>query len=86
MRRDADARRGAGKIDQLGGFADAAQNGFDQRIPASGQGDDGAIVIGVHVAVELVDAVEAHGFGNGVDRRAVAALGEIGDGFNQSHG
>jgi hypothetical protein len=75
-----------GEIDQLGSLADAAENGFHQGFRASGQGDDRAIVVGVRLAVEQVDAVHPHGLGDGVNLRPVAALGEVWNRFNQRHG
>ena len=58
--------------------------GFQQRLFSSGQGEDAAVVVGIGVEVEDVDAgYRLHGGGDTFDLRAVAALAEIEDGLEE---
>src|SRR3984957_378256 len=67
-----------GEVDELGGFADAAQGGFGDRFGFAGQGHDAAVVIGIAFAIENVDAGDfAHGGDDGVNLGDVAAFGKI---------
>jgi hypothetical protein len=43
-------------------------------------------VVGVHLAVEQIDAGNLHGFDNGIDFGRVAAFREIGNAFDESLG
>jgi hypothetical protein len=71
------------EIDQLSGFAHAANGGFLNGFAVSDQGDDAAVVVGVHFAVEQVDAGHFHGVDDGVNFGFVAAFGEIGYAFDE---
>ena len=75
-----------GEIDQLGGLPYAANGGFLNGIALADQGDDAAVVIGIHLAVEEIDAGNLHGFDNGIDFGRVAAFGKIRNAFHQSAG
>ncbi len=55
------------EVDQLGGFAYAANRGFLNGFPLAHQRDDAAVVVGVHLPVEEIDAGNLHGFDDGVD-------------------
>jgi len=66
-----------GEVDQLGGFAYAANGGFLDGVALADQGDDAAVVVGIHLAVEEIDAGDFHGFDNGIDFGRVAAFGKI---------
>jgi len=72
------------KIDQLGGLAYAANGGFLNGFALAGQGDDRAVVVGIHLAVEEIDAGNLHGFDNGIDFGGVAAFGKIRNAFDKS--
>ena len=50
------------------------------------QGDDAAVVIGIHLAVEEIDSWNFHGFNDGVDFGRVAAFGKIRNAFDKSAG
>ena len=71
------------QIDQLGSFAHATNSGFLDRFSLAHKRDHRAVVISVHFAVEKIDAFDLHGVYDGVHFRFVAALGEIGDAFDQ---
>jgi hypothetical protein len=74
------------QVDQLGGLAHAANGGFLNGLAVADQRDHAAVVVGVHLAVEQVDAGNLHGFDDGVDFGRVAAFREIGNAFNQRAG
>ena len=68
------------QIDQGDGALDAAEGGLDYGCGGAGEGDDGAVMIGIQFAVEDGDAAHgADGFDDGVYLGGVAAFGEIGD-------
>ena len=71
------------EVDQFGGFADAANGGFLDRLAFADQGDDAAVVVGIHFAVEQVDAGHLHGVDDGVNFGFIAAFGEIGNAFDE---
>ena len=74
-----------GEVNQLGGFADAAQRGFGDGFGFARDGDHAAIVIGVTFAIEQVDAGNfAHGRDDRVDFGRVAPFGEIRNTFDES--
>ena len=50
------------------------------------EGDDAAVVVGIHLAIEQVDAGDFHGVDDGIDLGGVAAFGEIGNAFNECVG
>ncbi len=74
------------EVDELGGLARAANGSFLDGFALAYQGDDAAVVIGVHLAVEEIDAGNEHGFDDGIDLGWVAAFGEIGNTFNECGG
>ena len=51
-----------------------------QRPRLGGEREDGAVVVGVGVAVEHARAAGGEGGADGVEDRGVAALGDVGDG------
>jgi hypothetical protein len=70
------------EVDQFGGLAYAANGGFLNCLAVTGERDDAAIVIGIHLPVEQIDTGQFHGFDDGIDPRRIAALGEIRHAFN----
>src|SRR5271155_3222644 len=62
-----------GEIDQLGGFAYSSNGGFLDGVALAYQGDDAAVVVGIHLAVEEKNAGNLHGFDDGVNFSGVAA-------------
>ena len=73
------------EVDQLVGFSDAAQRRFGDCFRFTGEGDHRAVVIGVALAIEQIDAFHlAHGCDNGVDLGDVAPFGKIRNALNQS--
>jgi hypothetical protein len=75
-----------GEVDQLGGLADAADGGLLNGFAVADESDDAAVVVGVHLPVEKINAGELHGFDDGIDFGGVAAFGEIGNTFYESVG
>jgi hypothetical protein len=77
-----------GHINQLNGFARALQRGFGNRVGFASQGNDAAVVIGIHLVVQHPDTRHlAHGLNQCVNSRRVAAFAEIRHTLNQSfHG
>ena len=73
-----------GEVDQLGSLPYSANGGFLNGFALADQGDDAAVVVGIHLAVEKIDAGDFHGFDNGIDFGRVAAFGKIRNAFNQS--
>ena len=71
-----------GQVDQFRGFADAANRRFLNRFALADQRDDAAVVIGVHLAVEEIDAGNLHGLDDGINFGGVAAFREVGHAFN----
>ncbi len=71
------------QVDELGSFPDATNHSFFHPHGIADQGDDTAIVVGVHLAVEKVDAVHLHSFENGVDFSFVAAFGKVRNAFDE---
>ncbi len=75
-----------GQVDQLGGLAHAANRRFLNGFPLAGQRDDAAVVIGIHLPVEEINAGNLHGFDDGIDFGRIAAFRKIGNAFNKSVG
>src|SRR5208337_3045464 len=75
-----------GQIDQLGGLPYPANGSFLNGIALAYQGDDAAVVVGIHLAIEEIDPGNLHGFDNGINFRRVAAFGKIRNAFHQSTG
>jgi len=71
-----------GEVDELGGFRDAAGYAFDDGGGRAGDGDDGAIVGGVHGPVEEAHAVDVHGRHYLRDLCGIRALRKVGDTFD----
>src|ERR1700691_3671324 len=68
------------EVDEADGSLDSAVGGFDYGCGWTGEGDDGAVVIGVHLAVQDGDAAHgSDGFDDGVYFGRVATFGEVGD-------
>src|SRR6476660_6021180 len=72
------------QIDELCGFPNPTDRRFLDWFALSDERDHAAVVVGVHLAVEKIDAVEFHGLDNGVNFGFVPAFREIRDTFNQS--
>jgi hypothetical protein len=72
-----------GEIDELRRLANTPNSGFGNCISLADESDDTAVVIGIHLAVEQIHALNLHGFDDGVNFRAIAALGKIGNTLNQ---
>ena len=80
------ARMGAlvlGQIDEFGGFADPANGRFLDGLTLADKRDHAAVVVGVHLSIQEIDAVDFHGVDDGVDFGLVAAFGEIRNAFHQ---
>ena len=71
------------EVDQLGGFADAANRRLLNRFALPRDGDHAAIVVGVHLAIEQIDAGNLHRFDNRLDLGRIAAFGKVGNAFNE---
>jgi hypothetical protein len=56
-----------GQIDQLGCLAGTAHSGLNHRGWISGNGDNGAIVVGIHGPIEQAHAFDAHCSHDGFD-------------------
>jgi hypothetical protein len=74
------------KVNQLGGFANAAQDGLLNGFPLAHQRNDATVVVGIHLPVEKINAGNLHGFDNGIDLDWVAAFRKIGNTFDKSAG
>src|SRR5580692_10991104 len=72
-----------GQIDQLSRFAHSANRSLFDGLAIPNQGNDAAVVVGVHLAIEQIDARNLHRFDDGVDFGRIAALREIRYAFNQ---
>ena len=70
----------AREVDALDRFAGAARQRLVERPGLGREGEDGAVVIGVLVAVEDAGAAGGEGVADGVEGDGVAALGDVGDG------
>ena len=75
-----------GEVNQFRGLPYSANRCFLDGIAFPHQGDDAAIVIGIHFAVEQVDAGNLHGIDNGVNFRRIAAFGKVRNAFDKSAG
>jgi hypothetical protein len=74
------------EVDQLGGAGDAAEGSLRNRVGLAGEGEDQAVVGGVGVLIQDVDARDGLGGGSdGRDDRRPAALAEIGDALDEAH-
>jgi len=71
------------EVDQLSGFAHPANSGFLNGFALTDQGDDAAVVVGVHFAVEQVNAGHFHGVNDGVNFGFIAAFGKIRNTFDE---
>ena len=71
------------EVDEFGGLAHAADGGFLNGLALADQSDDAAVVIGVHFAIEQVDAGHFHGVDDGVNFGFVAAFREIRNTFDE---
>ena len=73
-----------GQIDQLRSLAHSANRRLLNRLALAHQRDHAAVVIGVHLAVQQIDAIHLHRLDDGIDFRLVAAFRKIGNAFDQS--
>ena len=72
-----------GQVDHFRRLAHAADGGFLNGLALADQRDDATVVVGVHFAIEQVDAGHLHGVDDGVDFGLVAAFREVGDAFDE---
>jgi len=70
----------AAEVDALDGFAGAVRQRLVEGPGLGREGEDGAVVIGVLVAVEDPGAAGGEGVADDVEGDGVAALGDVGDG------
>ena len=63
-----------GKVDELGGAAGGANRGLDDGRRRAGDGDDGAVVVGVERPIEQVHPLDVHGRDDGLDHLAAVGL------------
>src|SRR5208282_727224 len=70
------------EIDQLGSLPYSANGGFLNGVALADQRNNAAVVVGIHLAVEEIDAGDFHGFDDGINFGGVAAFGKIGDAFD----
>ena len=55
------------EINQFGGFANAANGSFLDRLPFADERDDATVMVGIHLAVEKIHAIEFHGLNDGIN-------------------
>ena len=72
-----------GQVDELGGAAGAANGGFDDSGGRSGDGHDGAVVVGITGKIEQRDAIDRHGGNDRLNDGRIAAFGEVGNAFDE---
>jgi hypothetical protein len=70
----------AAEVDALDRLACAVGQRLVQGPRLGGEGVDGAVVVGVLVAIEDARAAGGEGLADGVEDRGIAALGDVGDG------
>ncbi len=66
-----------GEVNKLGGFADAANGSLGNVHRVANERNDTAVMVGVHLAVEQIDAVHLHGCKNGIDTGLIAPFGKV---------
>ena len=71
------------QIDQFCGFAHAANCRFLHRFAFSGQCDDAAVMVGVHLAIEQIYAIEFHGLDDAIDFGLIPSFRKIRDALHQ---
>src|SRR5215469_1067485 len=71
------------EIDQFGSLADAANGGFLNGFALTHNRDHTAVVIGVHLAVEQVDARHFHGVNDRINFGFVASFRKIWNTFDE---
>ena len=71
------------EINQFGGFANAANGSFLDRLPFADERDDATVMVGIHLPIEEVHAVEFHGLNNGINFGFVLSFGKIWDALHQ---
>jgi hypothetical protein len=64
-------------------LADAADGGLLNRVAFANESDHATVVVGIHFAVEQIDARHFHGVNDGVNFGLIAAFGEIGNTFDE---
>jgi len=72
-----------GEIDQLGGLTNTADCSFRDFRRIADQRDHATVMIGVHLAIEQINAIHLHGFDNGIDASLVAPFREVGYAFDE---
>ena len=75
-----------GQVNQLASAPDATNSCLSDCIAIAYQSDDAAIVVGIHLPVEQIDAINLHRFDDRIDLGLVAAFGKVGDALHQRSG
>ena len=65
------------QIDEFRSLTDSANGGLDDSFRSAGDGNDGAVVIGIERPVEQVHALDVHRANDLADLCGVAAFGEV---------
>jgi len=73
-----------GQIDQLCSLANTANRGFFNRLALAHQRNHAAVVVGVHLPVEKIDAGNFHRLDDRIDLGGIAAFREVWNTFNES--
>src|SRR5579864_6065511 len=71
------------EVDKFSGPAHAANRGFLNGFALAGEGDNGPVVVGIHLAIQQIDAGHLHGVDDGVNFGFVAAFRKIGNAFDE---
>ena len=72
------------QVDQLRRFTHASNRRFLNRLALSHQRDHAAVVVGIHLAIEQIDAVYFHGVNDRIHFRFIAAFRKIRNTLNKS--
>src|SRR5262249_52288445 len=71
------------QIDQLGCFSHATDRSFGDGFAIANQSDHAAIVIGIHLSIEQIDAVDLHRLDNRINFLCIAPFRKIRDTLDQ---
>jgi hypothetical protein len=73
----------AGEVNEVNGFAGAANGRFDDCVGFSCDGDHGTVVGGIHGPVEQAHTVNAHGGHDGLNAARIGAFREVRYAFDE---